>query len=160
MCVCVCGVWCVWCVYVCVSWFGFRPSRPCAKGCVHRSGTQVGMRAQVRYPGGDVHGRVAGAARMLQGAESLLLAGGAFVQRVDAPDAQGRDVVRHRGREDRVEKHQHEDAQSKSAGAQPGRRRGRERRPGAGAASVRCPLGGALGFCFSPDVTAFWFIIG
>ena len=80
----------MWCVYVCVSWFGFRPSRPCAKGCVHRSGTQVGMRAQVRYPGGDVHGRVAGAARMLQGAESLLLAGGAFVQRVDAPDEIGR----------------------------------------------------------------------
>ena len=147
-------------MYVCVSWFGFRPSRPCAKGCTHRSGTQVGMRAQVRYPGGDVRGRVAGAARMLQGAESLLLAGGAFIQRVDAPDAQGRGVVRHRGREDRVEKHQHENAQSKSAGAEPGRRRGRERRPGAGAASVPCPLGGALGFCFSPDVTAFWFIIG
>ena len=64
------------------------------QGCVRRSSTQAGMRPQVRYSGADVRGRAAGVARTLQGAESLLLAGRALVQRVDAPDAQGRGVVR------------------------------------------------------------------
>lgn len=97
---------------------------------------------------------------MLRGPRSLLLAGRALVQRLDAAEAQRRGVVRGRGREDRVQEDQHEDAQSESAGAQSGGRGGWGRRPGAGAASVHPPSGGVAGCCFSPDVTAFWFIIG
>lgn len=61
------------------------------------------------------------AAGALQGPASLLLAGRALVKCVDAPDAQRRGVLRRRGRENCVKEHQHEDTQSESAGAQPGR---------------------------------------
>ena len=63
---------------------------------------------------------VARAAGMLQGPASLLLAGRALVKCVDAPEAQGRGVLRRRGRENCVKEYQHEDTQPESAGAQPG----------------------------------------
>lgn len=48
---------------------------------------------------------------------SLVLAGGALVQRVDAAEGQRRGVVRRGGCEDCVQEDQHENAQSESVAA-------------------------------------------
>lgn len=91
---------------------------------------------------------------------SSLFVGGFVLQRGDAAHAQAGSALRSRGREHCVQQNQYKDTQLEPPAAQSRGGGHCERRPVTAVPSLYRPSGRVGGLPRSPDITAFWFIIG